>query len=282
MREIIIDEGFRSLLPAPDAETYRLLEESIILNGCMFPLVLWNGILIDGYNRYSICTAHDIPFETVDKEFASRDDALIWIISNQISRRNLPPTRLSYYRGLHYLAARRRDASNRRVVESDGVHNEHQGRTAGRLAELYPVSEMTIRRDAQIASAIDAIGEVSPEAKARILSGKIVIDKKKLRLLASGQNDDIKALATAIDDGTYKRRPSAPTVSSVSPAAPASPDTFGSFLSEGERLKSAIGNIASSYSSAMQRLGKAADMSELRTLLREYIDTLEDALRRFS
>ncbi|MFA7197642.1 MAG: hypothetical protein WC092_08985, partial [Anaerovoracaceae bacterium] len=41
--------------------------------------------------RYEICTAHGKPFETVEMEFASRDDAMVWIINNQFSRRNLTP-----------------------------------------------------------------------------------------------------------------------------------------------------------------------------------------------
>jgi len=103
MRNIVIDEEFRSLLPALDKETYALLEANIIENGCRDALVLWNGtILIDGYNRYAICTAHDIPFKTVNREFNSRDEVLIWIISNQVSRRNLTQMQLSHYRDLHY------------------------------------------------------------------------------------------------------------------------------------------------------------------------------------
>ena len=74
MSEVIIDEEFRVLLPTLDGETFRLLEESILQHGCRDPLVLWNGILIDGYNRYKICTHHDIPFSTVDIEFDSRDE----------------------------------------------------------------------------------------------------------------------------------------------------------------------------------------------------------------
>ena len=104
MSGIIIDEEFRCLLPALDEETYRLLEGSILEHGCRDPLVLWDGILIDGYNRYRICTEHDVPFGTVDKEFGSREEALIWIITNQVSRRNLTPMQLSHFRGLHYKA----------------------------------------------------------------------------------------------------------------------------------------------------------------------------------
>ena len=81
MENIIIDEEFRSLLPALDKVTFALLEENLLENGIRDPLVLWNNILIDGYNRYSLSKKHAIPFTTVNKEFDSRDDVLIWIIS---------------------------------------------------------------------------------------------------------------------------------------------------------------------------------------------------------
>jgi hypothetical protein len=34
MQEIIIDEEFKALLPALDPQTYALLEESMLENGC--------------------------------------------------------------------------------------------------------------------------------------------------------------------------------------------------------------------------------------------------------
>ncbi|MCL2158258.1 MAG: hypothetical protein FWH48_02500, partial [Oscillospiraceae bacterium] len=102
MPKITIDEQFKALLPALDSQTYAQLEASLLENGCMHPLVLWNGILIDGHNRYEICTKHEIPFKTVEKEFESREEALIWIITTQVGRRNLTQIQLSYYRGLHY------------------------------------------------------------------------------------------------------------------------------------------------------------------------------------
>jgi hypothetical protein len=76
MRSIIIDEEFISILPALDKETYALLEENLIEYGCRDSLILWDNILIDGHNRYEICTKHDIPFNTVDREFNSREDVL--------------------------------------------------------------------------------------------------------------------------------------------------------------------------------------------------------------
>ena len=118
MQSIIIDEEFRSLLPVLDQSIYESLEENLITNGCRDAIILWNGILIDGHNRYEICTKNDIPFNTVNKDFSSREEALIWIISNQVSRRNLTQIQLSHYRGLHYLA-------NKKIVKNEGWKNQY-------------------------------------------------------------------------------------------------------------------------------------------------------------
>ena len=117
MPEVIIDEEFRLLLPTLDGETLRLLEDSILQHGCRDPLVLWNGILIDGYNRYKICTHHDIPFNTVNMEFDSRDEVLIWIITNQVSRRNLTPIQLGHFCGLHYIVDKKIQGSNNQFFQ---------------------------------------------------------------------------------------------------------------------------------------------------------------------
>lgn len=87
---IRIDEEFKNLIPALSADERNGLEESLLKEGCRDALVLWGDILIDGHNRYEICTKHNIPYKTIQREFANRDDVIIWIIKNQFGRRNLP------------------------------------------------------------------------------------------------------------------------------------------------------------------------------------------------
>ncbi|MDR2572203.1 MAG: hypothetical protein LBD23_18160, partial [Oscillospiraceae bacterium] len=104
MQKIVIDKDFQYLLPVLDEKTYSDLEADILKNGIRDPLVLWGDILIDGYNRHSIAIKHDLLYMTVSMEFTSRDDVVIWIINNQIVRRNLTPYQLRYFRGLHFHA----------------------------------------------------------------------------------------------------------------------------------------------------------------------------------
>jgi hypothetical protein len=91
--EIKIDPEFQKLIPPLSLEEREQLEKNILCDGCRDPLVLWNGILLDGHNRLEICKAHDIPFKIVDapEEIKERTDARIWIRNNQAGRRNLTP-----------------------------------------------------------------------------------------------------------------------------------------------------------------------------------------------
>ena len=85
-----IDKEFQSLIPPLTAEEYAGLEESILAEGCRDALITWGDVLIDGHNRYEICTKHGIPFDTIEMDFPTRDDVIVWIIKNQFGRRNLP------------------------------------------------------------------------------------------------------------------------------------------------------------------------------------------------
>ena len=88
-RSLKVDNEFRDLIPPLRLDERAELEASIQQDGCRDPLTVWSGTVIDGHNRYEICTRLSVPFEVVEKEFDSKVDALIWIRRNQLARRNL-------------------------------------------------------------------------------------------------------------------------------------------------------------------------------------------------
>ena len=287
MKDIMIDEEFRDLLPALDIDTYARLEQNIIQYGCLFPLVLWNGILVDGYHRLRICTTHDIPFETIEQDFASRDEAVIWIISNQISRRNLAPMQLSYYRGLHYRADRKivtnpYGRQKHSADESQNATHQKDQSTATRLAKQYKVSRDTILRESKIAAAIDAIGESSPEAKRRILSGEMSINKNVLEGLSSWPKEDIVELAAKIEEGSYERKRTGSEQEGAAdvqglqwPSAQITPggEGDGVEVSGMSPFEAAIARITEEL---FAELRKQSSTEDVKSALRSYINMLED------
>lgn len=86
---IVIREDFKKLIPALTGEEYKQLEANILSEGIRDPLVVWNGYLVDGHNRYTIATQHGLEYKTVSKEFKDGNAVKIWMIDNQNGRRNL-------------------------------------------------------------------------------------------------------------------------------------------------------------------------------------------------
>ena len=82
-------QELESLIPPLSNEEFKQLERNILEEGIREPLITWNGILIDGHNRYRIAQEHDINYETLEKEFENLNDVKIWMVNNQLGRRNL-------------------------------------------------------------------------------------------------------------------------------------------------------------------------------------------------
>jgi hypothetical protein len=86
-----IDKEFKSLIPPLTPEEYQQLEANILKDGCLHELILWDKTIIDGHNRYEICSKHNISFKARKRHFDNRDEVKEWIILNQFGRRNLSP-----------------------------------------------------------------------------------------------------------------------------------------------------------------------------------------------
>src|SRR2546425_2190201 len=85
-------------------EEHSALERSLLAEGCRDALVLWGDVLVDGHNRYGICSKHGIPFNTVqNSRFKSMDDVHLWMIDQHLGRRSVS----DFQRGV--LALRKRE-----------------------------------------------------------------------------------------------------------------------------------------------------------------------------
>jgi hypothetical protein len=276
--DVIIDEDFKVLLPALDTDVFAELEKNILMYGVRDPVVLWDGVLIDGYNRFTVAKKHDLPFKAVSMEFSSRDEVLDWIIWNQIIRRNLTPMQLSHYRGVQYRARKRiiSNAEGRNQHSEVKYQNDTQPKkvsTAKILAGKHNVSPITIKRNARMSEAIEAIGAVSPEAKRMILDEKVQINKSKLERLSSASPEVIAEVAAQIEAGTYERR------SINTDTADTGSGVIGSGVIDTSNMspfEAAVTRISGELFQELQKQAKAGDSKELKAALRSYIVMLED------
>jgi len=127
------------------------------------------------------------------------------MIKIQIDRRNLTPMQLTYFRGLHYNIEKKihGDIENLTKQSPKGQNDPSERSTANRLSEHYKVSPRTIKRDAQIADVLIAIGKESQEAKNDILLGNAGINRRQLREMASDSEEEIAKTASDIATGTF-------------------------------------------------------------------------------
>jgi len=162
------------LIPPLTSEEFKQLERNILEEGIRDPLVTWNGILVDGHNRYRIAQEYDIDFVTVEKEFADMNAVKEWMINNQFGRRNLN----NYQRSV--LALQLEDVFKAKAKENLG---KNQYSSPQKSAETKPIE--TRQEIAKVANVShDTISKVkkieataSPEIKAKVSTGEISINE---------------------------------------------------------------------------------------------------------
>lgn len=87
--ELVVNPEFKKFIPKLSDDEYNGLVESLKKEGCRDPIIISGRTIIDGHNRYEICNRYNIPFKTIQMEFANQDEIKIWMIKNQFARRNL-------------------------------------------------------------------------------------------------------------------------------------------------------------------------------------------------
>ena len=201
------DAGFKNLIPPLSPDEYARLEQSIIEEGCRDPLVIWkwNAIILDGHNRYEICTRHGLPFKITEMEFESRQDVIAWIIGNQLARRNLTPEQRAYLIGKQYLEQKLTPAEAGSMKGKSYGQNVHSKTTAEAIAETSKVDEKTVRRNASFAEAVDTIAEnVGVDARQKILNRETKLTAKDIHRVADMDPGRQKAILDKVFTGEAK------------------------------------------------------------------------------
>ncbi|MEO5606830.1 MAG: hypothetical protein ABIR13_04510 [Polaromonas sp.] len=114
---ITVNQELLAYIDPLSPEEHAALERSLLAEGCRDALVLWGDVLVDGHNRYGICSQHGIAFNTVQNtHFKSLDDVHLWMIEQHLGRRSLS----DFQRGV--LALRKKDILvNREHAAPDGA-----------------------------------------------------------------------------------------------------------------------------------------------------------------
>lgn len=143
-----IDEEFRGLIPDLTDEEKVELRASINADGCRDALVVWKEkqILLDGHNRFEICTELGKDFKVREKSLEDRDAAELWIIDNQDARRNLTPFQRAELQLKRKAIVARQAKARMLAGKKDPGQNSDQGKTLKVLAAAAGVSHDTLAK----------------------------------------------------------------------------------------------------------------------------------------
>lgn len=218
LMDLKIDPEFAEKIPPLTPEEFEQLEANILAEGTVLnPLIVWNGVIVDGHNRYKIIQAHpEISFTTHEKEFADRYEAIIWICRNQLGRRNLTDEQKKYLIGKQYEAEKAARGENSRGQPRDktgkfhrNVQNEHYGSrapstTREKVAKENNVTGSFVHRADQFTRGLDAADAIIPGIRNEILSGTLKVPEKSVTAIARAAPDERPQLA----EDLRKPRPS--------------------------------------------------------------------------
>jgi hypothetical protein len=122
---IVINEELKAYIDPLTPDEHDALERSILAEGCRDALVLWGDVLVDGHNRYGICSKHGLPFQTVQNtRFKSMEDVHLWMIDQHLGRRSVS----DFQRGV--LALRKKEILAERRAQVPQVPDEQAAPSA--------------------------------------------------------------------------------------------------------------------------------------------------------
>lgn len=190
---IKIKEEFKSLIPALTKEEFKQLEQNCLDEGIREKILVWNGFIIDGHNRYEISLKWDLDIQTETKHFKDEEAVKEWMILNQFGRRNLS----NYQRSV--LALQLEEVFSKKAKENLKASGENFGKGLAKLPKA--ISKINTREEL---SKVAQVGErtlgmvkkiqekATDEVKAKLSTGEVSInaayqdikkeEKKKIRL----------------------------------------------------------------------------------------------------
>ena len=224
-----IDPEFQGKIPPLTFEELNQLEANILRDGRIInPIIVWQGLIVDGHNRYTIAKKHpEIPFTVHEKEFASRYEAIIWICKNQLGRRNLTPEQKKYLIGKQYEAEKCVNGGDRKSsAAKSGGHFDHlikHEKTRGRIARETNTTDSFVRRAEHFAKGVDAAEEAVPGTRQKVLSGEVKPTAAEIASVARAPPEERPALVAEICKPKEAKPPKPPAQKQKAPPAVVAP-----------------------------------------------------------
>ena len=223
MRELKIDPELRDLLPPLTSEEYKQLEKNIVENGFdrNFPIMEWQGFIVDGHNRYDICKKHNIEPIIGTLAYKTKEEVMEWMLDIQLGRRNLTPIGggaiTEKYRPIYEKQAKEKQSdagknygngTEKLPPKLGEAKKSKENETNTKLSKLAGVGKETYRMGAKILNSDNEklkqevlSGEKSINAGYKELTGKKENKKEEIKNTASQSNMDNKKEKRVVENG---------------------------------------------------------------------------------
>lgn len=210
--KLIIEKDFKKLIPPLATNEFQQLEENIVRDGCREPLCVWNNTILDGHNRYEICTRLGVSFSIQRIVLINHEEAVAWICTNQLGRRNITLESRKYLIGKRYEMEiiigihniyginqhSRKEVGSKILTEPR--FKDTALRTREKLGKEYNISDGSVYRYGVYAHAMDSLSRVSPELVPRILSGEVNITFENIVNLTKLPDPTVKRLCKTLSN----------------------------------------------------------------------------------
>lgn len=213
--ELTINTELRDRLPKLTPEEKARLRENLIADGgALDPIITWanhEDTIIDGHNRYELCTELELPFKTKAMRFDQLSDVLAWILKHQDGRRNWTDSQRRFALGSLFHEKKKETAGRPKTSEKQDSNNgvtvnplSADGRTSEIIASEHGVSPATVKRAGQFTSDVESLHEdardaiitetvkSTPKAVHDLAALPAKKKEKASKLIAEGKVDSVK------------------------------------------------------------------------------------------
>ena len=176
------DTDFERLSPLFSQDYLDHLEESIKAHGCLDPIDIWDGIILNGYKRYRICLKLKIEMPINEKVFACKEDAITWLCYEHLKSAQ----RQKYFHEQPPSFTKR----------STFVYS-----TAEEVSKIYHLSSGTVYKYGIYAENLDSIYDRDRQLAEYVLSGKLKVSHKTIQLMTTVQDEVLSLLDSMVNKG---------------------------------------------------------------------------------
>ena len=183
IEDLVIDKEFEELLPVLTPDEFDKLEKSILKNGVLDPIKIWQDpktnqwVIIDGHNRYKILKKNNISWKywcnykiLYENELPTREDVKQWMLEQQLGRRNLSEAE-RYEIVQKFKNVIKQKAKENQSSGGKGLSNLSKVNTRKEMAKVVGVSEGTYQKMEKV------MESNNEELKQKLREKKISVDK---------------------------------------------------------------------------------------------------------